>query len=126
MGYVVGETVGFVRYHRYGAILQSGIGQITKINGHGHITVTTGNIERKFDKHGNSYKDSYGPSLIDVDVLKAKLAAINLERNINAETTAMQDIILSRRCGNGRMAMTNETLDALEAQIAKLRELVKE
>jgi hypothetical protein len=125
MDYAVGDTVGFASFHRHGTILSHGFGIITKINGHGHIHITqNGGNEKKFDKHGQSYKDNYGPRLIGA----ATLTEI-IERNANSRniTHATQDItraIQSRQCGNGKNAMTAETLDEIQILITKLRDMV--
>ena len=123
--YTVGDTVGFARFSRYGGIVNSGFGTVTKVNGFGHIFVTTNDgRELKFDKHGDSYKMSYGPSLIAPARLTEILERNENERQINRKARAIVEAVEKTRCGTGRMAMSNETLDEIEALVAQLRERV--
>ena len=69
-----GDEVGVARRTRYG-LSSAAFGRVVKINGHGHIWVDTGkDLLVKFDKHGHSYKNLYGPSLVDAAQLRAELA----------------------------------------------------
>ena len=121
----VGDTVGFARFSRYGGIVNSGFGTVTKVNGFGHIFVTTNDgRELKFDKHGDSYKMSYGPSLIAPARLTAILEKNENERIIRDKARAITKAIDEVTCGNGRIVMSNETLDEIEALVAQLRERV--
>jgi hypothetical protein len=70
----VGEEVGIVRNSRYGGFLTSRFGTVTKINGHGHIYVQSGDQEFRFNRRGNPYKDNFGPSLCHAAQLRAELA----------------------------------------------------
>jgi len=70
----VGDEVGIAQHSRYG-LTSAAFGRVVKINGHGHIWVDTGkDLYLKFDKHGNSYRNEYGPSLRDAQRLRSELA----------------------------------------------------
>jgi len=115
----VGERVGIVRYNRtYGGLQNSGYGTVTKINGHGHIYVKTDTgQERRFDRRGEAYKDSYGPMLISADKLAAQLAAQAVERNRNTIAQDIQSTLKGGFTYSGRFVASAE-------RVAKLRELV--
>jgi len=120
----VGDTVGYARFTRYG-VAANGFGTITKINGFGHIFLTaTDGRELRFDKYGDSYKNNYGPSLIGAARLTEIVERAENERIVNAKSNAIADLVASVRCGNGRMAMSNETLDEIVALVAQLRDRV--
>lgn len=122
----VGEKVGFARFGRFGGrAISSGFGTVTKVNGFGHIFVTTaGGRELRFDKYGDSYKDSYGPRLMCPARLTGILEAEENERIINTKARGIIEAVEKTRCGNGRIAISTETLDEIEALVAQLRERV--
>jgi len=118
--YTVGQEVGYGRYGGYGSAHSTGFGEITKINGHGHITVKrTNGMTIVFDKHGNERGTNYGTSLIDADYLR-KVMADDLKRNTRHR--AISDLIqkLSDCRGHSGISWMNketkaELLEMLEA-----------
>ena len=125
MDYAVGDTVGVASIHRFGTVLSHGFGEITKINGHGHITVTEdGGREWKFDKHGDPYKENYGPRLIGAAKLTEMLERDANIKNITRATKDINRAIQGRQCGNGTNAMNADTLDEIQILVTKLRDMV--
>ena len=82
----VGDEVGFGRYGRH-SWLSTGFAKVTKINGHGHITLDTGKV---FDKHGNERGTSYGLSLTEAESLSNSIARETARRDQNHRVRALQ------------------------------------
>jgi len=76
----VGDEVGFRRSTRHGSLLGVGFATVTKINGHGHITLSTGKV---FDKHGNERGTAFGARLVDAAWLRKDQAAEAAIRDTN-------------------------------------------
>jgi len=111
----VGDRVGFYRTH-YGTLLSSGFGTVSKINGHGHITIVAeGNgvpdkIDTQvYDKHGNEYKIEHGSrQLCTVEWLQSKIDAEAEDRRCQAAVRSLIAAIENHRCGNGRFNITDD------------------
>jgi hypothetical protein len=123
MNYTVGDTVGYCRSGRYG-LMSSGFGTVEKVNGHGHVFLKTPTGTERFDKFGDSYKNSYGPKLIGAARLTEILEREENARNIDRATRELSDVVTKRRCGSGGYNMDAETLDTIDAMVKKLRDMV--
>lgn len=95
----IGQEVGFSGVHDH----FNGFGKITKINGHGHITVArtfeNGNTEEIiFDKRGNERgRKYYGRYLCDTAELKLRIAEKDAERERERQIQAVVDFLQSNR-----------------------------
>ena len=76
----VGDEVGFGRSTLYGSLLGAGFATVTKINGHGHITLSNGKV---FDKHGDERGTSFGARLVEAEWLHKNQAAEAAIRETN-------------------------------------------
>lgn len=88
----VGAEVGFARSGSWGGYVSTGFGKVIKINGHGHITVDTGNGVKVFDKFGNERGTNYGVRLVEASVLRQRLKEDNdrKERTLRVRTLIRQ------------------------------------
>jgi hypothetical protein len=120
----VGETVGIVRQHRYGTILMSRFGTVTKINGHGHIFVQSEDKEYRFTKTGAAYKDDWGPSLMQA----AKLRMIQESEDRRKEQVRIaREMEQTLKAGwnySGRFFVSQERVDALKNLLQEMEKLV--
>ena len=82
----VGSEVGFGRNARFG-LINTGFARVTKINGHGHITLDNGKV---FDKRGNERGTNYGVSLINADALRRQLAWKEEQRTTTEKVKELQ------------------------------------
>lgn len=122
----VGEEVGIARTSRSGTFLTARFGTVTKINGHGHIFVQSGEQELRFTRYGKTYKDEhgYGPSLIHAPKLRAQLA--NEERQ-KTQSQLARDIEKTIKDGfaySGRFFPTQDRLAELKRLVGELEKLV--
>jgi len=76
----VGDEVGFCRSTRHGSLLGVGFATVTKINGHGHITLSNGTV---FDKHGDERNAPYGVRLVEASWLRKDQTAEAAIRETN-------------------------------------------
>lgn len=121
----VGEEVGVVRRHsRDGTVLSSKFGTVTKINGHGHIFVQSGDTEYRFTKTGDAYKDNWGPSLMHAAQLRAQIAADERRREQVRVARAMEQTLKEGYSYSGRFFPTAERIDALKNLVAEMEKLV--
>jgi len=121
---VVGQKIGIARSTRYG-LTSCAFGTVTKVNGHGHIFVDVPKLgERRFDKYGDSYKDEWGPSLINADDLRTYLTREKKQKEQRHAATALQKVIQDGFAGNGRYWNTAERLADIKLAVASLEELV--
>lgn len=120
----VGETVGIVRQHRYGTILMSRFGTVTKVNRHGHIFVQSDDKEYRFTKTGAAYKDDYGPSLMQA----AKLRMIQESEDRRKEQVriarAMEQELKEGYSYSGRFFPSQERIAALKNLLQEMEKLV--
>jgi hypothetical protein len=122
----VGETVGIARQHRTsGTLLTARFGTVTKINGHGHIFVQSNDREFVFNKRGDAYKDSYGPSLMQAAKLQMIHAAEEKRKTVNTVARELEQKVKEGWGYSGTFHATTELVDELEALVAKLKENVK-
>jgi hypothetical protein len=121
----VGEEVGVVRRHsRDGTVLSSKFGIVTKINGHGHIFVQSGDTEHRFTKTGDAYKDNWGPSLIHAAQLRAQLAAEERRKEQVRVARAMEQTLKEGYSYSGRFFVSQERIDKLKEVLAEMEKLV--
>jgi hypothetical protein len=116
----VGDRVGFCRTH-YGTLLNHGFGTVSKINGHGHITIIADgngvpdNFDTQvYDKHGNEFKKGYGcRQLCAVEWLQSKIDAKTEDRRCQAAVKSLIAAIENHRCGNGKFSINEEAKSEL-------------
>ena len=120
----VGETVGIVRQHRHGTILMSRFGTVTKINGHGHIYVQSGDQEYRFTRRGNAYKDDYGPGLMHAAKLREQLAAEQVRKDRSRVARELEAELKSGWSYSGTFHATAERITAMKNLLAELENLV--
>jgi hypothetical protein len=122
----VGERVGYARFHSFGSILSHGFGTVTKINGHGHITVKSDNgTELVFDRQGRPRKNEYGPDLIHAAQLERLLAAKAQQQKRNALKKEMENRIEFHTVGKG-FIINRDTIAAFEDILEQMKKLVDE
>jgi hypothetical protein len=120
----VGEEVGIVRQHRHGTILMSRFGTVTKINGHGHIFVQSGDQEYRFTRRGNAYKDNYGPGLMHAAQLRSIQASETRRKEQVRIARAMEQELREGYSYSGRFFPTQERIAALKTLLAEMETLV--
>jgi hypothetical protein len=120
----VGEEVGIVRQHRHGTILMSRFGTVTKINGHGHIFVQSGDQEYRFTRRGNAYKDNYGPGLMHAAQLRSIQASETRRKEQVRIARAMEQELKEGWSYSGRFFPTQERIAALKTLLAEMETLV--
>jgi hypothetical protein len=120
----IGQEVGIARSSSYG-YLYIKYGTVTKINGHGHIFVTVAGKDDplKFDKHGKSFKDNYGPSLVDADHLRAYEAAEAKRKAKNHLVRSIEQTIKDGWSYSGTWHSSEERIKALKEAVAELEML---
>jgi hypothetical protein len=121
----VGEEVGVVRQHRHGTILMSRFGTVTKINGHGHIYVQSGDQEYRFTKTGDAYKDKYGPSLMHAAQLRNIVASEERRKEQVRIARAMEQELKEGYSYSGRFFPTEERIAALKNLLADLEKVAE-
>jgi hypothetical protein len=120
----VGEEVGVVRQHRHGTILMSRFGTVTKINGHGHIYVQSGDQEYRFTKRGNAYKDDWGPRLMHAAQLRKHMESETRRKEQVRIARAMEQELKEGYSYSGRFFPTAERIAALKNLLADLEKVV--
>ncbi len=120
----VGEEVGLVRRHRSGSLMLAKFGTVTKINGHGHIFVKSGDTEYRFTKTGDTYKDQWGPSLIHAAQLRDQLAAEERRKEQAQVAREMEQTLKDGYAYSGRFFVSQERVDALKNLLQKMEVLV--
>ena len=120
---LVGEEIGFARRSR-GIIMSHGVGTVTKINGHGHIFVKSGDRELRFDRNGYSYKDNYGPTLISVDRLRRELADMDRRKEQSRIARDIEQTIKSGFSYSGTFHVSAERVATLKELVSQLETLV--
>jgi len=115
--YAIGEYISFSRSH-YGSLLAHGTSYITKINGHGHVTLANGKV---FDKGGSEYKVKFGGlQLRSVESLTDELAQREARNSLDARVRAVEEFITSRKFGSGHYGFS----DADKAKLVNLAQAV--
>ena len=119
-----GDEVGVARRTRYG-LSSAAFGRVVKINGHGHIWVDTGkDLLVKFDKHGNSYKNTLGPSLIDAVRLRIEMAIEAKRKDRVRVAREMEEVLKSGWSYSGTWHPSQERIDALKNLVDEMEKLV--
>jgi hypothetical protein len=121
----VGEEVAFARRHRnWGSLLNHGFGVVTKINGHGHIFVQSGDRELRFTRTGDAYKDSYGPTLLHADQLRRELAVADRRKEQRRIAQEIEQAIKSGYSYSGTFHVSEERVATLKELVNQLEMLV--
>jgi hypothetical protein len=120
----VGEEVGIARTSRYGGFVSHRFGTVTKINGHGHIFVQSGEQELRFTRAGNAYKSDYGPSLMDADKLRAQLAVADRRKEQRRIAQEIEQAIKSGYSYSGTFHVSEERVAILKELVNQLEMLV--
>ena len=125
IGVVVGEEVGIVRRNRtYGGLSMACFGTVTKINGHGHIFVQSGDIEYRFTKTGHAYQNEWGPRLTLAALLRAEMAH-EAERKERARVARELEAELKAGWSySGTFHASEERVAALKNLVSELEKLV--
>jgi hypothetical protein len=119
----VGQEVGIARSTRYGNQSRQ-FGTVTKVNGHGHIFVTTDSgIEMRFNKHGDSYKEDYGPSLYSAEYLRNDIAEELRQKQQRAAANALQAAIKGNYAHSGRYWNTVSSIAVLKELLNDMEKL---
>jgi hypothetical protein len=117
----VGDEVGII-YRGISfshPLLSSKFGTVTRINGHGHIFVTTTDgKEYKFNKFGEP-KDKYVGNICDANELRKEIKAAEKRKEINSLVNEMKTIIDESRWNND-YHMTAERLLGMKDILNKL------
>lgn len=120
----VGDRVAWGRSHHWGSVHSYGFGVVSKINGHGHITVIPDNSDTYtlvFDKHGKERGCSYGErSLMAVETLEWILADTELRHATHRAVAAIQKELADHRTGHGDYHITAATKARLAELVASL------
>lgn len=112
----VGDEVGFGRNARFG-LINTGFGRVTKINGHGHITLDNGKV---FDKRGNERGTKFGVNLIDANALRQQLAWKEEQRATTEKVKELQQKVADLFNYNGRASVSPDDKAALLALVNAL------
>jgi glycine/D-amino acid oxidase-like deaminating enzyme len=119
-----GDEVGIARRSRYG-LASAAFGRVVKINGHGHIYVDLGKGDYvRFDKNGNAYKNSYGPSLVDADKLRKEIAQEERRKDRARVAREMEQALKDGWSHSGTWHPSQERIDTLKNLIAEMEKLV--
>lgn len=117
----VGDQVGVGHYGNYG-LSNPSVTTVTKINGHGHVTLDSGDV---FDKHGNSRKQYSRNILISVECVVEHQATqtrnAKIRLHVNELKTALE-AQTNRYTGN--FCASAAELDIMQAAIDELRKFV--
>jgi hypothetical protein len=117
----VGDQVGVGSYGNYG-LSNPRVTTVTKVNGHGHVTVDGGDV---FDKHGNSRKQYSRDTLIPIERVLEHQAAqtrnAKIRLHVNELKTALE-AQTNRYTGN--FCASAAELDIMQAAIDELRKFV--
>lgn len=92
----VGDEVGFGRWYS-GRLQTGGVATVVQVNGHGHVTLSTGKV---FDKHGRERGTGAGGfRLVPAEQIVSEQAAARRRRERNAAARQIEHLI--RECRNG-------------------------
>ena len=120
---LIGQEVGIARSTRYG-YTNIQYGHVVKINGYGHIYVDTGKDEYiKFDKEGKSYKNEYGPALVDADKLRAYEAAEAKRKKVNETVRSIEQTLKDGWSYSGTWHSSEDRISALKEAVAELEKM---
>lgn len=127
----VGDRVGYGRSGSWGDLHSTGFGTVSKINGHGHVTVERetkpgGGFDSLaplvFDKRGNERTTSGygGKHLMDAAWLEGHLAREKAKRDAYAAAKAIITELESHKNGRGDYCISAETKAKLAELVAAL------
>jgi hypothetical protein len=122
----VGEEVGIIRRNRsYGGLSMARFGTVSKINGHGHIFVQSGDKEYRFTRRGEEYKNwEYGPHLCHANQLRVEIAREEQRRNRARLAREMEQTLKDGWSYSGTFHVSQERVDTLKNLLADLEKLV--
>jgi hypothetical protein len=112
----VGDEVGFARSTRYG-YQSAGFSTVTKVNGHGHITLANGVV---YDKRGNERGNNYGKVLVEADYLRKSQAAEEARRSQASAVRTIEQKIKDMWTYSGTVCVTPERKAELLALVEAL------
>lgn len=112
----VGDEVGFGRSGRFN-YHSTGFATVTKVNGHGHITLGSGKV---FDKHGKERGTNYGLVLIEAESLRASIARENAARTQAHAVRTIEQKIKDMWTYSGTVCVTPERKAELLALVEAL------
>lgn len=112
----VGDEVGFARSTHYG-FQNTGFATVTKINGHGHITLSDSSV---YDKFGNERSKFGSKRLMNPQVLRDYIARDVAMREQTARTRALQQKVSDMFGYSGRAHVTPEMKAELLAMVEAL------
>lgn len=121
----VGEEIGLIREGKWGTIFESHFGNVTKINGYGHIFVKSGDKEFRFTKDGYPYKEKYGPRLIDSDKLRKLVGAQNKRKEQIRLGREMEEALKNQFTHAGSFHISKEFIELMENKLEEMKALVK-
>jgi hypothetical protein len=123
----VGEEVGIVRRNQsYGGFIVARFGTVTKINGHGHIYVQSGDQEYRFTRRGYAYKDDYGPGLMHAAKLRAELAREEERKTRARLAREMEQTLKDGWSYSGTFHVSQERVAQMKALVAEMEKLIVE
>lgn len=124
----IGQEVGFYRQSSRGNLLSADFGTVTKINGHGHISVLSqgeiANVTRIFDKNGNQrgigrHLDG-GLRLIEAQNLRTRLAEQTAARDRRNKAKELEQKLKDMWSYGGDFHITESRKAELKALIDAL------
>lgn len=116
----VGEEVGIARMSRSGTFLTTRFGTVTKINGHGHIFVQSGDSELRFTRQGKAYKNDWGPYLIHANQLRTQMKLEERRKEQIGIAREIEQIIKNGFTHSGRFFVNQEQVSNLKTLVCKL------
>jgi len=126
MTYKVGDEVGVVRYNiSYGTRVYARFGKVTKINGHGHIFVSTNDDELRFGRNHREYQKTYGTELICPVRLRADIADTKVRMDRNTVVRKIEST-LSEGWWGGTWHITTDRVSTLKSLMDQLESMVSE
>jgi hypothetical protein len=120
----VGKEVGIVCRNNRGGFITAKFGTVTKINGHGHIFVLSGDDEYRFHKNGDAYKNERGPSLCKAAALRVEMEREARRKEINLLAREAESVMKSGWTGAGSWFVSKDRVDALKNIVAKMESMV--
>lgn len=98
--------------------------KVTKVNGHGHVTIEKDKTKWVVDKRGNEYgrskSSSYYYSLVDNDTAKSRNAARVEQDRLNAEVNAILKVFSDHKTYNGDYKISTDVKTILTRLIIAL------
>jgi hypothetical protein len=122
----VGTEVGVVRRGRSGVLMLAKFGTVTKINGHGHIFVKSGDTEYRFTRRGDAYKNTWGPTLCHAAQLRAEMIRDEQRKDRICAAREIESVINGGWSYSGTFHVSRDRVDQLKTLVAKLETLIAE